>query len=152
VLAGLQWLCEFQILACIPLDGLVAFVEVADISNVSVDQLQRVVRLMATAGFLCEPNDSHVAHTPLSASFVTEPALLDAALYLARAAVPAALNMSPAGQPPQACEPSQPRVQRQFVAYMSHGVLDEAHAVDGVIKCVDWNGLASATVVDVSAL
>ncbi|RMJ28738.1 hypothetical protein PHISP_00383 [Aspergillus sp. HF37] len=149
VLAGLQWLCESQILACIPLDAPVTFVEVADISNVSVDQLQRVVRLMATAGFLCEPNDGHVAHTPLSAAFVTEPALLDAALYLSRTAVPVALKMPPAVQPSAPSDTAQPKAQRQFAAYMAHGILDEEHAVDELLKCVDWNAFDSATVVDV---
>ncbi|KAL4898953.1 hypothetical protein BDW74DRAFT_184229 [Aspergillus multicolor] len=93
LLANLQWLCELQVLACIPLDGEVALEEVAEISNVPVDQLQRVVRLMMTAEFLCEQSSGHVAHTPLSASFVTEPDLLDASLFLAQVAVPAALRM-----------------------------------------------------------
>nr|ACH72906.1 AflS [Aspergillus ochraceoroseus] len=173
ILANLQWLCEFQVLACIPLEGSVAFEEVADISNVPADRLQRVVRLMTTTGFLCEPSHGHVAHTQLSASFVTEPALLDAALFLAQIAVPAALKMTPEVQPfctssdrPPAVgteggrrrandrfcrwsDSSQPKVQRQFAAYLAHGILDEASAVDEVLKLVDWEGLGSTTVVDI---
>ncbi|KAL2819643.1 hypothetical protein BDW59DRAFT_151311 [Aspergillus cavernicola] len=172
VLANLQWLCEFQVLACIPLDGSVAFEEVADISNVPVDQLQRVVRLMTTAGFLSEPIVGHISHNLLSASFVTEPDLLDAALFLAQIAVPAALKMprsvhpsavSDRGQPwsiltstelrtsvfAEHFDPAQPKIQRQFAAYLAHGILDEAAAGDEVLKLLDWDGLGAATVVDV---
>lgn len=145
-----------------------AFEEVADISNVPVDQLQRVARLMITAGFLCETTNGQVAHTPLSASFVMEPALLDAAMFLAKTAVPAALKMPLTVQqgvvsdiPQQWAahattvsgerfDASQPRAQRQFGAYFAHGVLDEASAVVDVLKLVDWKGLGSATIVDVS--
>ncbi|KAL4865136.1 hypothetical protein BDV12DRAFT_155318 [Aspergillus spectabilis] len=172
VLANLQWLCEFQVLACIPLDGSVAFDEVADISNVPVDQLQRVVRLMTTVGFLCEPTSGHIAHTPLSASFVMEPDLLDATLFLAQVAVPAALKMprsisqfashdrglpwttlaQPESRIPaigESFDPAQPKLQRQFAAYLAYGILNEASAIDGVLKLVDWEGLGVATVVDV---
>jgi hypothetical protein len=173
LLANLQFLCEFQVLACIPLDGEVAFEEVADISNVPVDQLQRVVRLMVTAGFLSEKPSGHVAHTPLSASFVTEPELLDAALFLAQVAVPAALKMprSTCQPDPYDCglspsliarsesraagleersDPAQSKVQRQFAAYLARGILDEPLAVDEVLRLVDWGAIGPATIVDVS--
>ncbi|CBF80173.1 uncharacterized protein ANIA_07819 [Aspergillus nidulans FGSC A4] len=172
LLANLQWLCEFQVLACIPLDGEVAFEEVADISNVPVDQLQRVVRLMVTAGFLSERPSGHVAHTPLSASFVTEPELLDAALFLAQVAVPAALKMPRSTCQPDPYDrglspsliarsesratgledrpdPAQPKVQRQFAAYLARGILDEPLAVDEVLRLVDWGAIGPATIVDI---
>lgn len=59
-------------------------------------QLVRVVRMMATAGFLCEPRPGYVAHTALSAPFVTNLALLDAAVFLTETAAPAALQMAAA--------------------------------------------------------
>lgn len=159
-------------LACIPLDGEVAFEEVADISNVPVDHLQRVVRLMTTAGFLREQTSGHVSHTALSASFVTEPDLLDAALFLAQVAVPAALKTSHmahqsapyshdhlsamAVQPEGRLmglagdfDPSQPKIHRQFAAYLAHGILDESSAVDEVLKLIDWDAIGATTVVDV---
>ncbi|OJI99524.1 hypothetical protein ASPVEDRAFT_81137 [Aspergillus versicolor CBS 583.65] len=159
ILANLQWLCEFQVLACIPLDGEVAFEEVAGISNVPVDHLQRVVRLMTTAGFLREQTSGHVSHTALSASFVTEPDLLDAALFLAQVAVPAALKMSHTAHQPAPYnhdqlsavhfDPSQPKTHRQFAAYLAHGILDEPSAIDEVLRLIDWDGIGAATVVDV---
>ncbi|KAL9094347.1 MAG: hypothetical protein Q9165_003488 [Trypethelium subeluteriae] len=53
---------------------------------------------MATSGFLHELQPGHVAHTPLSAPFVTNPALLDAAMFLAESVAPAALSMASATQ------------------------------------------------------
>lgn len=147
-----------------------AFEEVADISNVPVDQLRRLMRLMMTAGFLCEQTSGHIAHTPLSASFVTEPDLLDAALFLAQVAVPAALKMprsvhdaAPSHRGllsaqsdarglglAEEFDPVQPKIQRQYAAYLVHGILDEASAVDEVLKLLDWDAIGAATVVDVS--
>ncbi|KAL4789097.1 hypothetical protein BDV19DRAFT_397452 [Aspergillus venezuelensis] len=165
VLANLQWLCEFQVLACIPLDGEVAFDEVADIINVPVDQLQRVVRLMITASFLCEQTSGYIAHTPLSASFVRDPELQDAALFLAQVAVPAALEMprslheSPSAtntktgntlaRPDENFDATQPKLKRQVGAYFAHGILDEASAIDDVLRLADWVTIGAATVVDV---
>ncbi|KAL4876807.1 hypothetical protein BJY04DRAFT_138619 [Aspergillus karnatakaensis] len=159
VVAGLQWLCEFQVLACIPLDGTATFDEVAGISNVAVGQLQRVVRLMATADFLAEPTSGQIAHTPLSASFVTEPDLLDAGLFLAQTAGPAALRMSMSQsitEPtlhdrrwPSVGVEAQPKAQRQLAAYLRYAILDEASAIDDVLQKIEWGNLGATTVVDV---
>lgn len=51
LLACLQWLGDFQVLACIPLKGSVPAKDVADIVNVPELQLCRIVRMTATAGF-----------------------------------------------------------------------------------------------------
>ena len=171
VLAGLQWLCEFQVLACVPLDDTVAFRDVADICGVPEDQLCRVTRLMATAGFLREPRAGHVGHSPLSAQFVTEPALLDAAMFLAGTAAPAALKMPLATRrfatsdradqsayaaafdttvPLASVFELQPRLQRQFDTFLSFVTSDDAAGVRDVVMRVDWASLGNATVVDVS--
>ncbi len=171
VLAGLQWLCEFQVLACIPLDDAVAFRDVADICGVPENQLCRVTRLMATAGFLREPRAGHVGHSPLSAQFVTEPALLDAAMFLAGTAAPAALKMPLATKrfatsdradqsayaaafdttvPLASVFELQPRLQRQFDTFLSFVTSDDVAGVRDVVMRVDWASLGNATVVDVS--
>ncbi len=171
VLAGLQWLCEFQVLACIPLDDTVAFRDVADICGVPENQLCRVTRLMATAGFLREPRAGHVGHSPLSAQFVTEPALLDAAMFLAGTAAPAALKMPLATKrfatsdradqtayaaafdttvPLASVFELQPRLQRQFETFLSFVTSDDVTGVRDVVMRVDWASLGNATVVDVS--
>ncbi len=55
-----------------------------------------MVRMTATVGILCEPEPGFVAHSPLSAHFVTKPSLLDAAAFLAETAAPAAFHMADA--------------------------------------------------------
>ncbi|KAK4234866.1 hypothetical protein C8A03DRAFT_46877 [Achaetomium macrosporum] len=172
ILAGLQWLCEFQVLACVPLDDSVPFRDVADICGVPESQLRRVTRLMATAGFLQEPRPGHMAHSPLSAQFVTEPALLDAALFLAETVAPAALKMPLSTKqfagsdradqsaytlafdteiPLASVFELRPRLQRQFNTYLSFVTNDDHASVRDVLVRVDWASLGNATVVDVGA-
>ena len=68
--------------------------DVADLSGVPEEQLVRVIHLTATAGFLHEPQPGQVTHSALSAPFVTNPSYLDAAMFLATSATPAALDMA----------------------------------------------------------
>ena len=171
LLACLQWLGEFQVLACIPLDRSVPFKDVADISGVPEAQLCRVARMMATAGFLHEPRPGQVAHSLLSAQFVTHPAFLDAAMFISETAAPAALKMSSATKEFASsdrayqssyniafdrsisfarCFEQRPKLQRQFTAYLSAVNIDEDAGVQDVLMQLDWRSLGDATIVDVS--
>jgi hypothetical protein len=119
--------------------------DVAALSGVSDGQLARVIRLTATASFLHEPQPGQVCHTALSASFVSNPGHLDAAMFLAESAAPAALRMAPAthrfgADHTQARQPSEsayyldlntvlpfhlaceehPRLRRQWHAYLHY--------------------------------
>lgn len=98
LLACIQWLGEFQILAFIPLDGSVPLEDIAELASVPKNHLSRIIRLTATAGFLQEPpaEVGHVAHTALSAHFVTKLSYLDAAMFLSDLAAPTALQMAKA--------------------------------------------------------
>lgn len=87
---------DFQVLACLPPSGSVPVRDVAHLSLVREAQLAQVIRMTATAGFLREPQPGTVAHTPLSARFVSHPPFRDAAMFLAECAVPAALQMATA--------------------------------------------------------
>ncbi|KAI9667455.1 MAG: hypothetical protein M1821_000271 [Bathelium mastoideum] len=98
ILACLRWLGEFQILACIPLSGSVPIKDVANLSGVPETHLGRVIRLTMTTGFLQESQAGHVAHTALSAPFVANLSLLDAAMFIAESAAPTALQMAQATQ------------------------------------------------------
>lgn len=172
LVACLQWLCEFQVLACIPLDDAVPFKDVADICGVPECQLFRVSRLMITSGFLQEPQQGHVAHSPLSAQFVTEPALLDAVMFLSGTAAPASLKMATAtrqygasdrtdqsaytvafdtGVPLASVFELQPRLQRQFGTYLESVTNGDQAGTRDVLMRVDWGSLGNATVVDVGA-
>jgi len=170
LLACIQWLAEFQVLACIPLSGSVPAKDVADLAGVSESQLRRVVRMTATAGFLQEPQPEHIAHTALSAPFVTKLAYLDAAVFLAETAAPSALHMAQAtqrhgssGLPAEsaynlafntaqtfqsACE-QRAALQCQWPAYL-RCTGDADGGVTELLTRLDWLSLGSACIVDVS--
>ena len=128
--------------------------------------------MTATAGFLHEPYPAHVAHSRLSASFVTKPSYLDATMFLCQTAAPAAMHMAGAtqrfGQSQRPCESAfnvaqnssvpltnifeqRSKIQRQWPAYLRHALGGDAElSVIDVLSCLDWLSLGKATVVEVS--
>ncbi|KAG6016308.1 hypothetical protein E4U43_003917 [Claviceps pusilla] len=175
MLGSLQWLGEFQILACIPLSQEVPIKDVANLSNVPEKQLAQIIRLTAKCGFLGEPKRGYVAHTPLSACFVAHPSHLDAAMFLAEHAAPAALKLASATQEFEDSQESNetafnlaaktetqfavareqsPRLGRQWAAFLQHaGGLPEDHAVAEAIAKLNWSNInkAEGQVVEVGA-
>ncbi|KAF5131495.1 Dothistromin biosynthesis regulatory protein aflJ [Metarhizium anisopliae] len=172
ILACLQWLGDFQALACIPLNNSVQIQVISDITGVPEAQLSRILCMMTTAGFLYEPQPGYIAHTPLSASFVTQPSRLDAALFLAGTAAPAALNMTVAtksyghSDSPSACAYSIafntaqsfqsscgtcPKLKRQFAAYTRHMDPTDDGTATELLGRLDWPKLGNARVADVVA-
>ncbi|KAJ5448545.1 hypothetical protein N7445_003366 [Penicillium cf. griseofulvum] len=153
-LACIRWLGEFQVLACIPLSHSVPFEDVAELAGIPESHLRRVVRMIATTGFLHEPEPGHVAHSTLSAHFVTRPSYLDAAMFLAEMAAPAALQMPATSRNPVSASLSmttassqQPKVQRQWSAYLQYGLgHTDVNALEPMDQ-FDWVGLGGATVV-----
>jgi hypothetical protein len=156
-LASLQWLGEFQILACIPLSGSVRIRDIAELSGAPPTQLARVVRLVSTCGFLEEREADHVAHTGLSACFVNDPSYLDAAMFLAETAGPIALQAVPGRVKGETMvetaktsflktRDEQPKLRRQWAAYQRHagGVLsaDEVAEVLGQLRWTNINSYA----------
>ena len=170
LLACLKWLGEFQVLACVPLSGSILAKDVADMAGVPETHLWRVVRMTATAGFLHEFPPGHIAHTALSAPFVTNLSFLDATMFLAETAAPTALHMATAtqrqGRPespsdsaysiafntPQPFEAAcveRTRLHRQWSAYrLCAGDLDDS--VTELLGRLNWLSLGSACIVDVS--
>jgi hypothetical protein len=169
MLACLQWLGEFQVLACIPLKGSVPLQDVADLAGVPAQQLSRIVRLTSTAGFLSEPAVGHLAHTNLSAEFVRNLSYFDAAMFLAQTAAPTALKMAAAtrqfgvsnlpqhsaysvalgtGQSFQSACEGRPKLQRQWSAYSKHVGKTDRDVVELVAR-LDWLSLGTARIVDV---
>lgn len=172
MLACLQWLGEFQVLACIPLGSSVAAKDLADLAGVPEEQLLRVARMTATAGFLHEPEPGFLAHTPLSEPFVTKLVYLDATMFLSQTAAPAASMMAAAtkrnrlgqgeetalnlalGIPSvsetfQSMRQSRPKLQRQWLALQRCEADREACIVE-LLSQLDWQTLQNAYVVDVS--
>lgn len=129
--------------------------------------------MMATAGFLHEPQPGCVEHSALSAPFVTKPSLLDAAMFLSESAAPTALQMAAATQrfghsqrPDEsayniasntstafasACE-QQSRLKRRWSAYLRYGTGDVDTSVTDILTRLDWLSLGNTSVVEVSLL
>ena len=127
--------------------------------------------MTATAGFLCTPQSAHVAHSALSAPFVTRPSYLDAVMFLSETAAPAALHMAAAtqrfGQSQRPHESAynvalntsssfagmcdqRSRLQRQWPAYLRHALNEADSGSTDVLTCFEWVSLKNATVVEVS--
>jgi hypothetical protein len=129
--------------------------------------------MTATAGFLSEPQPGHVAHTTLSAPFVTKPLFLDAAMFLAKSSAPAALQMAAATQRfgnssrlveahesaynlafntsqtfESACE-QRSKLQRQWSAYLRYGGEVE-ESVTEILTRLDWPSVGTVCIVEVS--
>ena len=90
LLACLQWLVQFHVLGYIPPTGSALLKDIADLVGVSEVSLCRIVRVVAAAGFLTEPQPGRIAHTALSTPFVTT------YTFLANNAAPAACYMTAA--------------------------------------------------------
>ena len=122
-------------------------------------------------GFLHEPQEDHVAHTPLSAPFVVKPSLLDAVMFLAETAAPSALHMSLATQrvagstqsndstwntgmnttqPFHEAQKLKPKLGRQWASYLYHaaGLLTVEEMVK-ILSQFNWSGATRACVVEV---
>jgi hypothetical protein len=171
ILACLRWLGDFQILACIPLAGSVPIKDLVDLAGVPEPQLCRIIRLTATSGFLHEPQPGYVAHTPLSMPFVTNPAYLDAAMFLAESAAPSALQMVYATQrfgdssrpnesaynlalntlkPFHIARQELPKLNRQWGAYIHNsGGLHAASNVADILIQLNWSKVSNACIVEV---
>ncbi|KAJ5245020.1 hypothetical protein N7489_005116 [Penicillium chrysogenum] len=138
LLACIQWLGDFQVPACIPLEGRAMIKDVSNLIGVPESQLCRVIRMATTGGYMQEPQPGYVSHSELSAAFVAKPSYLDAAMFLAETGVPAALDMATAtkqysdsaerndGVPSYslfatASEAQLPRLHRQRQAYLRYG-------------------------------
>lgn len=142
-------------------------------AGVPEHQLSRVIRMTATAGFLTEPQPGVVAHTTLSAPFVTQPCHLDAAMFLAGVMAPTALQMATAterfggsacpnenaysvafnatGAFSDVCE-QQPRLQRQWPAFLRYATGDVRDVVTDVLTCLVPLQRSGAHVVEVYIL
>ncbi|KAF3058613.1 hypothetical protein GL218_05399 [Daldinia childiae] len=173
MLACLRWLSEYQVLACIPLQGRVPSNDVAVLLGVPESQLVRIVQMTATEGFLCQPEPGKLAHTALSAPFVEDPSLQDAALFLSEIAAPTAFQMAAAtrrwglslkgNETPYnialntsktfsgACQQS-PRMRRQWPSYLQYGMGDVEAGVTDILTKLDWRSLGNSTIVDMSSI
>ncbi|TPX18779.1 uncharacterized protein E0L32_011528 [Thyridium curvatum] len=168
--ACIHWLCHFRVLSFIPLHGPVAYAEVSTIASVPLSQLKRIARMAMLHGFLREPSPGQVAHTPMSALLVTNPGMLDWALFMAEATAKGAARLVDATEKwgatesktetafNLACETDmpffdylaqEPDLRKKFATYMKNVTSSEGTKIDHLLNGFDWAGLGSGTVVDV---
>jgi AraC-like DNA-binding protein len=145
--------------------------EISELAGVSVNQLSRIVRMTATAGFLHEPQPGCIAHTALSAPFVNNLSYLDAAMFLAKTAAPTALHMTAAmqrhggsespiesayslafntAQTFQGAYKQRAKLQREWHAYLKC-TEERSDGVAELLGKLDFHGLGKAVVVDVGS-
>ncbi|PCG99790.1 O-methyltransferase, family 2 [Penicillium occitanis (nom. inval.)] len=171
-LSAFQWLIHFQILQHIPLgtDVSVAYEDIAKAANVSSRRLKSVARMAMTGGILAEDESQRVKHSRISAQIVSEPALLDWALFITRYSAPTALAFARATErwgdskdknetaynlafnTPMAFfdHVSQSEEMTQhFAGYMRGQGRSSGLAVEHLITGYDWARLGPAHVVDV---
>jgi hypothetical protein len=148
------------------------------LAGVPEAQLTRITRLAASAGFLSEPQPGLLAHTTLSAAFVTNAAYADAIFFLAKTVVPSASHMTAVTRADQGPDPlgnakrsaysrafgidssfqsvceERPKLSRQHKAYLQcMGEVDEqaddADAAELLFK-LNWSTVGNARIVIVS--
>ncbi|KAG9854989.1 hypothetical protein KCU98_g2057, partial [Aureobasidium melanogenum] len=164
-LASLQWLCSFQVLACIPIEHPTTFEDVAELASVPKCQLIRVTRIAAMAGFLREPKPGHVVHSALSAQFVLEPFSLDALLFISDVVNPTSMQMTKATKTYGETQHTD-RTPYQLVFHTTpdsivdtklrrqHAAFDRLSAynyVTDLSSIYDWHSLGAGKVVEVCA-
>jgi len=174
-LSCLRWLCEFQVLACIPLGDSVAVRDLGELLGIPEAHLDSVIGMMTAAGFLSQPQPHHVAHTALSAAFLSDLSLCDAARFLGECVVPAALHMAEMSRrhagphtPHQSSHEtafslalttpsvSQPvwdrdsKLRRQWLAFLTHACGVHDLASSDILARFDWFNLGNACIVEVS--
>lgn len=172
MLGCLQWLNDFQVIACVPVGQKVPFQDVSDLAGVPLAQLTRVVRLVATVGFLCEPEPGYMAHSNLSTQFVQKPSLFDTVMFVSENSLPAALHMPQAtrlhGKSNQAHQSAwnsafhsttsfatacgdNAKLYRQSAAFERLWSSNIQDSVTDALSSLAWPSLGKATVVEVSS-
>lgn len=107
--ACLRWLCHFRVPEALPLadpgnghlqqqqitsDGVTgifpvtSYSSVADKTGVPLHQLRSIARMAMLTGILSEPTPEYLAHSPLSAAMIREPALMEWARFVTSTSAP----------------------------------------------------------------
>ncbi|KAI9867331.1 MAG: hypothetical protein M1830_005839, partial [Pleopsidium flavum] len=123
-----------------------------------------------TSNFLCEPKLGELAHNAVSALFVTNPALLDWAMFMTQFSMPVAAKLVEATEKWGTTEQKNqtavniafntdlplfdfiaqsPELTKQFAAYMKNVTASEGTNIKHLLTGFDWAGLSEATIVDV---
>lgn len=153
----------------VPLHSSIPISELADLAMIPETLLSRVIKFTATSGFLFEVQPDQIAHTTLSAKFVSDLSFFDAIMFVAESGAPTALQMAAATERKgkrkgsndsafsvafntsktfqSACS-EQPRLQRRYLAYTQY----TGSKNDGFLELLgrlNWRSMGSACVVEV---
>jgi 6-hydroxytryprostatin B O-methyltransferase len=133
-------------------------------------QLKSVARMAMLSNFLREPIPGEVGHSATSALFVTNPGMLDWALYMAEMSAPGAMKLVEATEkwgttlkknqtafniarntdlPYFDYVAKNPELGKKFSAYMRNVTSSEGTSLKHLVNGFDWAGLGDATIVDV---
>ncbi|KAH9866832.1 hypothetical protein IAQ61_007421 [Plenodomus lingam] len=167
VVACLRWLCEFNILPCIPKHQSVSYEDLSQLALVPEGHLRRICRMLIAAEFLEEVASTHVGHTALSYAFVNNFALSDGLAFLTETILPASLKMVEASKPFQKTYQSpysaafgvstsftdqalqHSRLSRQFDHFIRCIASDTGDELLDILSQMSINGGKEALVVDV---
>ena len=174
-LASLQVIYRFKLGQAIPLDGGATYSEVAERTGLTEHRVSSVIRQAALNYIFCEDRPNHVVHTSISKHMITDPKMW---AYLGHyteenfpstAKVAQTLSKYPKSEElheTSFCEAFDYSKAGGFFQYMKENPEPQARFFDvmrevgdapgvdyrHVVKGYDWEGLGTATVIDVSVL
>lgn len=169
-ISAIRWLCHFQVLACIPHQGSVPYVDVASICSVPERQLRGIARMAMTSNFLCEPIPGEVAHNAVSRMFLTNPAYLGWVDFMSRFYMPVSSKFVEATEKWGNTEAKNETAAnlamntelssfdyitrnrdlgRRFAAYMKGVQASEGTNMRHVVSCYEWERLGNGIVVHI---
>ncbi|KAB8262555.1 S-adenosyl-L-methionine-dependent methyltransferase [Aspergillus pseudonomiae] len=166
----LRWLCHFRIFHLVPLEGSIAYADLAILAKAPEPQLRSVVRMAMTNGLFHEGPPHHVTHSATSALLRNDADSYDWAVIMSDLSVPAAFAMVEAHERwPGSIEGNQtayniavdtelsffnhlaehPDRKRQFAGFMRSMSRSQGTDAEKLAEGWDWAALGHASVVDV---
>ncbi|KNG91390.1 putative O-methyltransferase [Aspergillus nomiae NRRL 13137] len=166
----LRWLCHFRIFHLVPLEGSIAYADLAILAKAPEPQLRSVVRMAMTNGLFHEGPSHHVTHSATSALLRNDADSYDWAVIMSDLSVPAAFAMVEAHERwPGSVEGNQtayniavdtelpffnhlaehPDRKRQFAGFMRSMSRSQGTDAEKLAQGWDWAALGHASVVDV---
>ncbi|RAQ45531.1 O-methyltransferase [Aspergillus flavus] len=165
-----RWLCHFQIFHLVPLEGSIAYADLAVLAKAPEPQLISVVRMAMTNGLFLESPPQHLAHSATSALLRNDADFHDWAVTMSDLSFPTAFAMVEAHERwPNSVEGNQTAYniavgselpffnhlaeqsdrKRQFAGFMRSMARSQGTDVEKLAEGWDWAALGQACVVDV---
>jgi 6-hydroxytryprostatin B O-methyltransferase len=88
-----RWMSHFRIFELVPLEGSIAYSELASKAGVSELRLKSLARMGMTNHLFAEPAPGFFAHSATSAALVTNPRFADQRVWMSRVIAPTIASM-----------------------------------------------------------